>query len=115
MVIFLSIILTINEINNVLNGYFKDNIYDLFMDKYCFEYFLILKSIYPNSVLVVQKGKEHCAALIDNNVYDISGRKNINEFEIIDNDYEDFIYSFYNKFSDEEHEKIVYMVKNMKK
>lgn len=65
MVIFLSVFLTIININKCLSNYFWDDIFGCFTNEYCYEYFLILKDIYTDAILVVQDNKEHCAALIN--------------------------------------------------
>lgn len=111
----MSILLTIININRCLSNYFEDNIFEYFTNKYCLEYFLILKDIYPEAILVAQNNKDHCAALINDNVYDVTGIRNKEDFFIADSDYIDYIFSFYNRFSIEEHEKIKGMIKGQSK
>ena len=61
MVIFLHPLESIININSKLINYFNCNIYDLFLNNYCLEYYNILKKIYPNSYMVLEKNKEHIA------------------------------------------------------
>lgn len=67
------------NINKVLYDYFKEDIINLFLDGYCLDYYYILKEFYPESVLVLEKGKDHCASLINGNIYDVSGIRNASE------------------------------------
>lgn len=106
----MSVVLNIININKCLSNYFEDDIFEYFTNKYCLEYFLILKEIYPEAILVAQKNKDHCAALIKYNVYDVTGIRNKEDFFIADSNYVDYIYSFYNKFSSEKREKIKGMI-----
>ena len=107
----MSVVLSIININKCLSNYFEDDIFEYFTNKYCFEYFLILKEFYPDAVLVAQNNRDHCAALIKDNVYDVTGIKNKEDFFVADSSYVDYIYSFYNRFSLEEHEKVKSMLK----
>ena len=71
----------------------------MFLNNYCLEYFLILKEFYPNGKIVIEKNKDHCAILINDVVYDVSGIKDNNLFYIaLEND-ENYVYSFYKKFN----------------
>ena len=63
------------NINLDLENYFKCNIYDMFLNDYCLEYFLILKELY------------HVLGVEDNNL-----------FYIALEDDENYVYSFYKKF-----------------
>ncbi len=101
MVIFLDVYLEIIVINEVLNEYFNDNIYDLFLNGYCLEYFNILKSLHKEAKLVLEKNNEHCAALINNKIYDVSGIRSKDDFEQVNTNKEEFVNSFYKRFSDE--------------
>lgn len=97
----MNVILDIIMINNVLTKYFKRDIYSMFLDDYCFEYYRILKLIYPDCKMVIQNNKDHCASLIMGNVYDVTGIRDGSDFFIADTFYENYVYSFYNKFNEE--------------
>ena len=102
MVIFLDVFLNIIKINQVLEDYFKCNIYDLFLNCYCLDYYRILTSIYPDGVLVLEKNKEHCACMINEVIYDVSGIRDVNDFVLANENDINFVYSFYNRLSNEE-------------
>ena len=53
--------------------------------------------------------------MIKDNVYDVTGIKNKEDFFVADSSYVDYIYSFYNRFSLEEHEKVKSMLKGYTK
>lgn len=93
-------------INNILTNYFNCDIYSVFLDGYCLEYFDMLKKLYPGAIMVIHKTKNHVAALINGNIYDVSGIRNKDEFEIANKIEEDYIRSFYNKFSNFDKENI---------
>lgn len=95
------------NINKVLYDYFKEDIISLFLDGYCLDYYYILKEFYPESVLVLEKGKDHCASLINGNIYDVSGIRNINDFIIPSKIEEDFVYDFYKKMDNYDYKKII--------
>lgn len=94
----MDVLLKIEEINKVLQEYFEDDIYDLFMNKYCFEYYLILKKYYPLCELVINRENNHCAIKIDGINYDVCGIAQ-GLYELAN--YQDlcFIKSFYNRFT----------------
>lgn len=115
MVVFLLVVLTIIKLNEILREYTKEDIFEYFTNKYCLEYFLILKEIYPDAILVIEHNKDHCAALINKDVYDVTGIRNKEDFFIADSNDIDYIYSFYNRFSMEEHERIKCIIKGNSK
>lgn len=94
------VVLSIIKINKVLTSYFEEDIQNLFLNGYCLEYYELLKNIYPNAVMVIEKDKEHCAALIEGNVYDVSGIRNKDDFYVANQSDEDFVYSFYKRFEE---------------
>ena len=98
MVVFLCVLFKIWNINLDLENYFKCNIYDMFFNDYCLEYFLILKELYPNGKMVIERNKDHCAILINDVVYDVLGVEDNNLFYIALEDDENYVYSFYKKF-----------------
>ena len=99
MVVFLYVILNIIKINKILSDYFKDDVISMFLDGYCLEYFEILKRLYPEAKMVLQKDRDHCATLIDGNVYDVSGIRNVDDFILASKFDYDYVYSFYKRFS----------------
>lgn len=99
------------NINKVLYDYFKEDIISLFLNGYCLDYYYILKEFYPESVLVLEKGKDHCASLINGNIYDVSGIRNINDFIIPSKIEEDFIHDFYNRMEDYDYKRIINLLK----
>lgn len=99
------------NINKVLYDYFKEDIISLFLNGYCLDYYYILKEFYPESVLVLEKGKDHCASLINGNIYDVSGIRNINDFIIPSKIEEDFIHDFYNRMEDYDYKRIIKLLK----
>ena len=103
------------NINKVLYDYFKEDIISLFLDGYCLDYYYILKEFYPVSVLVLEKGKDHCASLFNGIIYDVSGIRNINDFIIPSKMEEDFVYDFYKKMEDYDYEIIIKLLKGSAK
>lgn len=99
------------NINKVLYDYFKEDIISLFLDGYCLDYYYILKEFYPESVLVLEKGKDHCASLINGNVYDVSGIRSASDFTIPSKIEEDFIHDFYNRMDNYDYERIIKLLK----
>lgn len=99
------------NINKVLYDYFKEDIINLFSDGYCLDYYYILKEFYPESVLVLEKGKDHCASLINGNIYDVSGIRNASDFTIPSKIEEDFVYEFYNKMEDYDYKRMINLLK----
>ena len=98
MVIFLYPLEQIININNELFNYFNRNIYNMFLDGYCLEYHNILKKIYPNSCMVLEKGKEHCATIIDGFIYDVTGVRENKDFVLASDNDINFVNEFYKKF-----------------
>lgn len=99
------------NINKVLYDYFKEDIVNLFLDGYCLDYYYILKEFYPESVLVLEKGKDHCASLINGNIYDVSGIRSASDFTIPSKIEEDFVYAFYKKMKDYDYKRIINLLK----
>lgn len=99
------------NINKVLYDYFKEDIISLFLDGYCLDYYYILKEFYPESVLVLEKGKDHCASLINGNIYDVSGIRSASDFTIPSKIEEDFIHDFYNRIDNYDYERIIKLLK----
>ena len=99
------------NINKVLYDYFKEDIINLFLDGYCLDYYYILKEFYPESVLILEKGKDHCASLINGNIYDVSGIRNASDFTIPSKIEEDFVHEFYNKMEDYDYKRMINLLK----
>lgn len=93
------VILNIININKILSDYFEGDVISMFLDGYCLEYFEILKRLYPEAKMVLQKDKDHCATLIDGNIYDVSGIRNIGDFILASKFDYDYVYSFYKRLS----------------
>lgn len=71
-----------------------------FMNGYCYEYYKILKFFYPKAILVIQNDKMHTACLINNDIYDASGKRTDNyNFHIATGSDIEYIYKYYAKFS----------------
>lgn len=98
MVIFLHPLESIININSILINYFNCNIYDMFLNDYCLEYYNILKKMYPNSYMVLEKNKEHCAILINEVIYDVTGIRENVDFVLADSYDISFVNNFYKKF-----------------
>lgn len=98
------------NINKVLYDYFKEDIINLFLDGYCLDYY-ILKEFYSESVLVLEKGKDHCASLINGNIYDVSGIRNASDFTILSKIEEDFVHGFYKKMKDYDYKRMINLLK----
>ncbi len=109
------VVLSIIEINNILRKLFYEDAVFLFKDSYCLDYYEILKSVYPNAIMVIEKEKYHCAALIDDEVYDVTGIRNRNEFYVASSLDEDFVYSFYKRMDDVSFKKVIKLVKGVSK
>ena len=97
----MNVISNIININKLLSDYFNDDVYDMFLNKYCLEYYEILKLLYPNCQMVIEKHCDHCACLIDGDVYDVAGFCDKNNFYIASENDLNFVYSFDTKFDDE--------------
>lgn len=113
MVIFLAVLLKIIEINKILQEYFQSDVYDLFLNGYCYEYFLILKKFFPEAKMVIQKDNNHCAALINGEVFDVTGIRNIKDFVLASKQDEDFVYSFYKKLTTKDKQNIKKLIKKI--
>lgn len=99
------------NINKVLYDYFKEDIVNLFLDGYCLDYYFLLKEFYTESILVIEKNKEHCASLINGNIYDVSGIRSASDFTIPSKIEEDFIHDFYNRMEDYDYKRIINLLK----
>ena len=75
------------------------------------DYYFLLKEFYPESILVMEKSKEHCASLINGNVYDVSGIRSASDFTIPSKIEEDFIHDFYNRMDNYDYERIIKLLK----
>lgn len=102
---------SIIDINKVLYDYFKEDILNLFLDGYCLDYYFLLKEFYPESILVVEKEGNHCATLINENVYDVSGIRSASDFTIPSKIEADFIHDFYNRMDNYDYEGIIKLLK----
>lgn len=109
------VIFDIIKINKMLSEYFDCNIYDMFLNGYCLEYYNILKLFYPDCMMVIEKNTNHIACLIDENIYDVAGFCNSDCFFLVNENDLNFIYSFYNKFSDELKCDIIKYIKSYEK
>ncbi len=77
----MDIIETINKINETYEyvydtygfAYGKPDPNETFMSGFCYEYFNILHRFFPSAKLMMQNDKMHCAALIDDDIYDVTG------------------------------------------
>ena len=99
------------NINKVLYDYFKEDIVNLFLDGYCLDYYFLLKEFYPESILVMEKNNEHCASLINGNVYDVSGIRSASDFTIPSKIEANFIQDFYNRMDNYDYERIIKLLK----
>ena len=72
-----------------------------FNNGYCYEYHRMLKIFYPKAILVMQNDRMHCATLIDDEIYDVNGKRDdyFNFHEVTGADIE-YIYKYYGFFSD---------------
>lgn len=109
------VVLSIININMVLEEYFKDDVISMFLDGYCLDYYDILKTLYPDAKMVIEKNNYHCAALINNEVYDVTGIRCKYDFFIASKKDEDFVYSFYGKMDDGDKKKIINLIKGISK
>ena len=113
--VFLDVVLCIIKINRILSEYFNEDANVLFKDGYCLDYYEILKSLYTDAIMVIEKDKYHCAALINDEVYDVTGIRNKDEFYVASSIDEDFVYSFYNRIDVESFKKVVKLVRGVSK
>ncbi len=108
-------LLDIIYLNEVLKTYFNDDeemVVNLFSNGYCLEYHRLLKMLYPDCKMVLEKNNDHCATLIDGTIYDVYGYRNKKEFIIATKEEEAFVNSFYCHFSDKEFDTISFLVKD---
>lgn len=101
----------INLINNINNAY--ERVYDdirmpglykcailNFTNGYCYEFFCILKYFYPDAILLISNDKMHCAALIEDEVYDATGkREDTINFRVANGCDLEYIYKYYGFFT----------------
>jgi hypothetical protein len=59
----------------------------------------------------MEKSKEHCASLINGNIYDVSGIRSASDFTIPSKIEEDFIHDFYNRMDNYDYERIIKLLK----
>lgn len=109
------VVLSIININRILQNYFNDDVISMFLNRYCFDYYDILKTLYPDAKMVIEKNNYHCATLINNEVYDVSGIRCKDDFFIASKDDEDFVYSFYGKMDDRDKKNIINLIKGISK
>ena len=107
---FMDIINLINKINETYEDvydFFKmSSMYkyaDLnFTNGYCYEFFCLLKSFYPDALLMMSNDKMHCAALIKGNLYDATGLRDDDfNFHLATGSDMEYIYKYYGFFSSE--------------
>ncbi len=104
----MDIIETINIINETYEKLYDE--YELsymnrsakltFTNGFCYDFFCLLKRFFPAAKLMMQNDKMHCAALIDECLYDATGLRydlyNFHEATGCDIEY---IYKYYGTFS----------------
>ncbi|HIU40464.1 MAG TPA: hypothetical protein IAB68_04110 [Candidatus Aphodocola excrementigallinarum] len=70
-----------------------------FTNGYCYDFFCMLKRFYPNASLMMKNDKMHCAALIDDNLYDATGiRDDLFDFHLATGTDMEYIYKYYGFF-----------------
>lgn len=111
----MDVVLSIININRILQNCFNDDVILMFLNGYCLDYYDILKTLYPDAKMVIEKNNYHCAALINNEVYDVSGIRCKDDFFIASKNDEDFVYSFYGKMDDRDKKKIINLIKGISK
>ncbi len=100
----MDIIETINIINETYkyvyetygssNGNF--NPIQTFTGGFCYEYYIILHRFFPFAKLMMQNDKMHCAALIDGEIYDVTGlREDSSNFHEVNGCDMEYIYNRY--------------------
>ena len=107
-------LLDVLKVNEVLKSYFnvdEDELVNMFLNGYCFEYYNVLKSIYPEVSLVLEKGKSHCGALDKSLVYDASGYRLESDFMVPSAFEQDFVKNFFGRFSDDTRNDVISYVK----
>lgn len=103
----MDIIETINVINETYEyvydtygfAYGTPDSNETFMNGFCYEYFNILHRFFSSAKLMIQNDSMHCAALIDDDIYDVTGlrydKSNFREATGADTEY---IYKTYGMF-----------------
>lgn len=56
------------------------NAREYFKNGGCYEFLKVLKHFYPEGTIMMRKDYEHCAYLVEDNIYDCSGVCNSDEF-----------------------------------
>ncbi len=91
--------------------YGTDDVIKTFTSGFCYDYFCIIKMFFSNAILMMQNDKMHCAALINGEIYDVTGLRidteNFHEATGCDVEY---IYKYYNVLSPSFKEKFNYLV-----
>lgn len=71
-----------------------------FTGGFCYDFFCLLKRFFPTAKLMMQNDKMHCAALIDGEIYDVTGlREDISDFHEATGCDMEYIYKYYGFFS----------------
>jgi hypothetical protein len=91
----MSVLSVISKINQTFNNSVHSDIHGeakvAFSYGGCLVFCKILKKFYPNSKLLIDKKKGHCALLINEIGYDTSGKVNLNCFKVAEQ--EDIMYA----------------------
>lgn len=100
----MDIIETINIINETYETLYKEfkssYLYSsaelTFTNGYCYDFFCLLKRFFPTAKLMMKNDKMHCAALIDDEIYDATGhRDDIEDFHVATGCDMEYIYKYY--------------------
>lgn len=84
-----------------------------FTNGYCYEYYRMLKIFYPTATLLMQNDKMHCATLIDDEIYDVNGKRDdFLNFRVATGCDMEYIYKYYGFFSDWVKEQLNDMIRN---
>ncbi len=104
----MDIIETINIINETYEGlydeYKNDYMYSsaelTFTNGFCFEFYNLLKRFFPTAELMMSNDRYHCAALINEEIYDATGLRDDSEnFHVATGCDMEYIYKYYGFFS----------------
>lgn len=111
----MDIIETINIINETYeslydefkNSYMYSSAELTFTNGFCYDFFCLLKRFFPTAKLMMKNDKMHCAALIDDEVYDATGlRDDPEDFHVATGCDMEYIYKYYASFSMGQKEKL---------